>query len=45
MPDLDQMLAGYGDNCGIAIAFAGKEFPAPFSQSGTRPLRMTAWAP
>jgi hypothetical protein len=34
MPELDQKLAGYGDNSGIAIAFAGKEFPAPFSQSG-----------
>ncbi len=33
-PDLDQKLAGYGDNSGIAIAFAGKEFPAPFSQRG-----------
>jgi hypothetical protein len=32
MPDLDEKLAGHGRDGGVAIAFAGEEFPAPFSQ-------------
>ena len=32
MPDLDEKLAGHGRDGGVAIAFAGEEFPTPFSQ-------------
>ena len=31
-PDLHQKLAGHGCDSGVAIAFAGEEFPTPFSK-------------
>ena len=32
VPDLDQELAGQGCDGDIAVAFSGKEFPAPLAQ-------------